>query len=102
MTMDYRKNNFDFLRLILASFVIITHSYPLSGVKECDYLCQISNGQVGFSYIGVKGFFVIINGAILLVCKAFMVLNTEVIGQATEKTGRNFLFTFIKKTECLI
>ena len=57
--MDYRKNNFDFLRLIFASFVIITHSYPLSGIKECDCLCQISNGQVGFSYIGVKGFFVI-------------------------------------------
>lgn len=57
--MDTRKNNFDFLRLIFASFVIITHSYPLSGVKECDWLCQLSNGQISFSYIGLKGFFVI-------------------------------------------
>ena len=58
-TMDYRKNNFDFLRLIFASFVIITHSYPLSGIKECDFICQLTFGQVSFSYVGVKGFFVI-------------------------------------------
>ena len=57
--MDTRRNNFDFLRLIFASFVIITHSYPLSGVNECDYLCQLTNGQVNLSYVGVKGFFVI-------------------------------------------
>lgn len=57
--MGYRKNNFDFLRLIFASFVIISHSYPLSGVAECDLLCQLSDRQVGFSYIGVIGFFVI-------------------------------------------
>lgn len=57
--MDHRKNNFDFLRFIFASFVIITHSYALSGIKECDSLCELSNGQINFSYIGVKGFFVI-------------------------------------------
>ena len=57
--MDDRKNNFDFLRLLFASFVIITHSYPLSGVIECDLLCQLTKGQVSFSYIGVKGFFII-------------------------------------------
>lgn len=57
--MEYRNNNFDFLRLIFASFVIITHSYPLSGINECDYLCQLTNGQISLSYIGVKGFFVI-------------------------------------------
>lgn len=57
--MNHRKNNFDFLRLIFASFVIITHSYPLSGVKECDLLCQITEGQISFSHLGVKGFFII-------------------------------------------
>jgi Predicted acyltransferases len=57
--MNYKKNNFDFLRLIFASFVIVTHSYPLSGIRESDFLYQISNGQVSFSDIGVKGFFVI-------------------------------------------
>jgi len=54
-----RKNNFDFIRLIFASFVIITHAFPLSGKSECDWLCQLTNGQIVFSYIGVKGFFVI-------------------------------------------
>lgn len=57
--MEFRKNNFDFLRLIFASCVLVTHSYPLSGIYECDVLCQISHGQIGFSYLGVRGFFVI-------------------------------------------
>jgi len=57
--MDHRNNNFDLLRLFFASFVIITHSYALTGIKECDFLCQITNGQIVFSYIGLKGFFVI-------------------------------------------
>jgi peptidoglycan/LPS O-acetylase OafA/YrhL len=55
----HRKNNFDFLRLLFASFVIISHSYSLSGTKGCDWLCQISNDQISFSFIGVKGFFTI-------------------------------------------
>jgi peptidoglycan/LPS O-acetylase OafA/YrhL len=53
------KNNFDFLRLAFALFVIITHSYPLTGLPEADWLYQISNGQVSFSYLGVKGFFIL-------------------------------------------
>jgi len=44
---------------MFASFVIITHSYPLSGIPECDLLCKITKRQVFFSDIGVKGFFVI-------------------------------------------
>ncbi|MGE5412077.1 MAG: acyltransferase family protein, partial [Clostridiales bacterium] len=55
----HKKNNFDFLRLIFASFVIISHSYPLSGSSEYDWLYQITNGQFVFSDIGVKGFFII-------------------------------------------
>jgi len=51
------KNNFDFLRLLLAIFVIITHSYPLSGILENDWLSQISKQQASFSTIGVWGFF---------------------------------------------
>ena len=53
------KNNFDFLRLIFAIFVLITHSYPLSGFEENDILSQLTNGHFSFSYIGVKGFFII-------------------------------------------
>jgi len=51
------KNNFDFLRLLFAVFVIISHSYPLSGLPENDWLSQISNYQVSFSSIGLMGFF---------------------------------------------
>lgn len=54
-----RGNNFDFLRLVFASSVIITHSYILSGAPDCDWLCQITKGGSSFSNIGVKGFFVI-------------------------------------------
>lgn len=50
-------NNFDFLRLVFATFVIITHSYSLSGVPEHDWLYQLSGGQWLFSYVGVRGFF---------------------------------------------
>jgi len=53
------NNNFDFLRLIFALFVIVSHSYPLSGIENCDALCELTNGQMHFSYIGIKGFFII-------------------------------------------
>jgi len=54
-----RKNNFDFLRILFALFVVITHSYTLSANVNCDWLCSLTNGNVNFSYIGVKAFFVI-------------------------------------------
>lgn len=49
-------NNFDFLRFLFAIFVIITYSYSLSGDKGWDWLGELSNGNLQFSYIGVKGF----------------------------------------------
>lgn len=54
-----RINNFDFLRFIFASFVIISHSYALSGSTEGDILSRITKSQMNFSYIGVHGFFII-------------------------------------------
>lgn len=54
-----RNNNFDFLRLLFACFVIITHSYTLSGVGDIDFLGALSNSQLQLSKIGVTGFFVI-------------------------------------------
>lgn len=53
------KNNFDFLRLLFAIFVVITHSYELSGSTENDLMSVVTNGQTSFSYIGVRGFFII-------------------------------------------
>lgn len=51
------KNNFDFLRLVFAVCVIITHSYPISGIAEQDWLAQITRHQMTFSHLGVAGFF---------------------------------------------
>jgi peptidoglycan/LPS O-acetylase OafA/YrhL len=53
------KNNFDFLRIVFAIFVIITHAYPLSGSNSPDWISQVSRHQMSFSYLGVAGFFAI-------------------------------------------
>jgi peptidoglycan/LPS O-acetylase OafA/YrhL len=52
------KNNFDFLRLLFATLVIVTHSYSLLGFEENDLFMQISKTHT-FSYFAVRGFFVI-------------------------------------------
>lgn len=55
--MDDKKNAFDLLRLVLAFFVIVTHSYLLGGYKFQDPLSVFSKGQTNFGEIGVMGFF---------------------------------------------
>ncbi len=57
--MDRHSNNFDFLRLIFALFVIITHSYHLLVLPQQDFLSNITKGQLSFSHLGVCGFFTI-------------------------------------------
>lgn len=54
------KNNFDFLRLIFALFVVIAHSYPLSGNNVSNqWICKLTNNQIELSSIGLNGFFVL-------------------------------------------
>lgn len=53
------SNNLDIMRLVFALFVIISHSYPISGNPSADWLSQITGGQIMFSSIGVDGFFII-------------------------------------------
>jgi peptidoglycan/LPS O-acetylase OafA/YrhL len=53
---DHSKN-FDFIRLLLASFVIISHSFPLSGEKEI--LNVLTNNQLEFGGLSVNLFFVL-------------------------------------------
>lgn len=53
------KNNFDFQRLCFSIFVLITHSYPLSGSTGTDFLGIWTDNQLCLSYIGVRGFFVL-------------------------------------------
>jgi peptidoglycan/LPS O-acetylase OafA/YrhL len=57
--MPVHHNNFDFLRLAFALFVIITHSYTLTGVFYNDGLYQLSNNQITYSRVGLCGFFTI-------------------------------------------
>ncbi|PRY15770.1 peptidoglycan/LPS O-acetylase OafA/YrhL [Pontibacter ummariensis] len=52
-------NNFGFLRLLFALFVIITHSYTLTGVFYNDGLYQFTGSQITFSRVGLCGFFTI-------------------------------------------
>lgn len=55
----HRKNNFDFLRLLFALSVILSHSFALTGNGHTDWLHRLSGGQTMLSYLGVNGFFVI-------------------------------------------
>ncbi len=58
--MKANVNNFNFLRFLFALFVVITHSYALSGTPESEeWMWQITAGQLSFSQIGLSGFFVI-------------------------------------------
>lgn len=52
------KNNFDFLRLLFASMVIITHSYALLALDATDPFLIFLKGTA-LSSIGVSGFFVL-------------------------------------------
>lgn len=52
-------NNFDVLRIVFAWFVVISHSYFLNNDSISDPLGWLTNNYLIFSYIGVKGFFVI-------------------------------------------
>jgi peptidoglycan/LPS O-acetylase OafA/YrhL len=55
-----KHNNFDFLRFLFAIFVVISHSYPLSGIDESSqWIYQITNGQTVLARIGLYGFFII-------------------------------------------
>lgn len=63
-----RQNNFDFLRLLFASLVIVSHSYILTGNPEL--LSQMTNGQVTFGALAVDVFF-IMSGYLILTSLKF-------------------------------
>ena len=56
MTFD---NNFNLLRVIGATFVIISHSYDVTNSIESEPLLMITNGHLSFSAIGLYIFFFI-------------------------------------------
>jgi peptidoglycan/LPS O-acetylase OafA/YrhL len=55
----HHHNNFNFLRIVFAYFVLVTHSYALAGNIDNDFLYRITRQQICFSHIGVYGFFVL-------------------------------------------
>ena len=55
----HRENIFDFLRLLFSCLVIISHSFPLTGVREQEILMQVTNNQADFGGLSVKAFFII-------------------------------------------
>ena len=58
-----RHNNFDFLRLLFASTVIFSHSFPLTNNPEI--ISVITNNQIGLGGLSVEIFF-IISGYLIL------------------------------------
>lgn len=55
-----RGNNFDFLRFSFALFVVISHSYPLSGSDLSNqWFLKITNNQIELSSLGLNGFFIL-------------------------------------------
>src|SRR5271154_5317973 len=55
---DNRSNNFNFLRLLFAIFVVYSHSFVLVANKQRDYL-DFTRGQTYLGEIAVDGFFII-------------------------------------------
>lgn len=51
-----RSNNFDFLRLLFASLVIVSHSYPLTGKPE--EIGILTHGQLDLGSLSVHCFFI--------------------------------------------
>ncbi|MGR3855003.1 acyltransferase family protein [Chryseobacterium indologenes] len=59
-----RSNNFDFLRLLFSSLVIVSHSYPLTGKPEI--LAELTNKQLSLGSLSVDCFF-IMSGYLIMI-----------------------------------
>jgi peptidoglycan/LPS O-acetylase OafA/YrhL len=56
----FRRNNFDFIRFVLASLVILSHSWPLlQGHTRAEPIYFLSRGQTTFGGMAVDGFFIL-------------------------------------------
>jgi len=54
------QNNFDFLRFVLATLVIVSHSFALlEGNEKREFLMQLTGGQMTEGELAVNGFFVL-------------------------------------------
>lgn len=53
------RNNFGLLRVLFATAVLMTHAHVLSGDTGGDLLQRATGNQAAFSWLAVRGFFVI-------------------------------------------
>ena len=59
-TPAHGRNNFDFLRFVLASLVVYSHSFPLATGTEADEpLARMTKGQLTFGSLAVDAFFIL-------------------------------------------
>jgi len=57
---DQRENSFDALRLILATLVVYSHSFPLTqGIQSREPLWRATRGQLSLGTMAVDFFFII-------------------------------------------
>jgi peptidoglycan/LPS O-acetylase OafA/YrhL len=59
MYLTKNHNNFDLLRLVAASLVLISHTYDVRGISGNEPLLHISAGQYSLSGVGLSIFFTI-------------------------------------------
>ena len=59
------QNNFEIIRLTLASLVVVLHCYDLTGTHYTDYLADWTAGQITLPYVIIRGF-VIMSGYLVL------------------------------------
>ena len=59
------QNNFEVIRLLLASLVVVLHCYDLTGTHYTDYLAGWTGGQITLPYLIIRGF-VIMSGYLVL------------------------------------
>jgi peptidoglycan/LPS O-acetylase OafA/YrhL len=59
------QNNFEVIRLLLATLVVVLHCYDLTGAHYTDYLAAWTGGQISLPYIIIRGF-VIMSGYLVL------------------------------------
>jgi peptidoglycan/LPS O-acetylase OafA/YrhL len=88
-----RDNAFGVLRLALASAVLVSHSYPLSGRPDRDPLARFSGGQVSLGTLAVLGFFVI---------SGFLVTRSALRTSFRSYAWRRFLRIFPGFWACLV
>ena len=54
-----KENNFDFLRLLFSSLVIVSHSFSLTGNDKDEIFLVLTNNQIALGAFSVKCFFII-------------------------------------------